>query len=573
MNKLFWFLPPLQRDVLSSAFARRKGTVVVFLAVTVLASACTVGAPLLFAHAVKVIEAGDYVLTNLIAQFVGFALLMAGSRFAVDLRMVLMNAIEQDVRLETNKASLAALLRAAGSIFVDNNPARVSELVNNLHASNTIYVQSILMVVLAGAVEMALSFAAIAGLVSWLVAAFVVIYGAASIWLTLRANEATTPMQRSARRKSSEGANLLGNVVNNIVSIKVFRGQSWVQGLYEGFANGARAHWHAYYRARLRFGSLQAMLVFVQYASILAMLVVTLHSPDLLNQVVLVSMILVQLNRPFEMVAAAIQEFAMARVLADMLQAELDQHPVVAPASGLLAMPTQSQLTIELDQLSFGYGPDEPLLFDRVSARFGPGSLNFIVGPSGVGKSSLLQILLGINDGYDGTVRVGGTDLRLLDKGAYLSSVGYVSQEPMLMNLSIRDNVLFGRTFCDEEVMSVLQAVRLETKVASVSEGLDYRIGERGQLLSGGERQRLAIARALIGRPKVLVLDEASSALDAPTENSIFTSLRDVARDTTVVAVTHRLGVISERDQVLDLGKAEPLPFERKSVKFRERTE
>lgn len=573
MNKLFWFLPPLQRDVLSSAFARRKGTVVVFLAVTVLASACTVGAPLLFAHAVKVIEAGDYVLTNLIAQFVGFALLMAGSRFAVDLRMVLMNAIEQDVRLETNKASLAALLRAAGSIFVDNNPARVSELVNNLHASNTIYVQSILMVVLAGAVEMALSFAAIAGLVSWLVAAFVVVYGAASIWLTLRANEATTPMQRSARRKSSEGANLLGNVVNNIVSIKVFRGQSWVQGLYEGFANGARAHWHAYYRARLRFGSLQALLVFVQYASILAMLVVTLRSPDLLNQVVLVSMILVQLNRPFEMVAAAIQEFAMARVLADMLQAELDQHPVVAPASGLLAMPTQSQLTIELDQLSFGYGPDEPLLFDRVSARFGPGSLNFIVGPSGVGKSSLLQILLGINDGYDGTVRVGGTDLRLLDKGAYLSSVGYVSQEPMLMNLSIRDNVLFGRTFCDEEVMSVLQAVRLETKVASVSEGLDYRIGERGQLLSGGERQRLAIARALIGRPKVLVLDEASSALDAPTENSIFTSLRDVARDTTVVAVTHRLGVISERDQVLDLGKAEPLPFERKSVKFRERTE
>lgn len=573
MNKLFWFLPPLQRDVLSSAFARRKGTVVVFLAVTVLASACTVGAPLLFAHAVKVIEAGDYVLTNLIAQFVGFALLMAGSRFAVDLRMVLMNAIEQDVRLETNKASLAALLRAAGSIFVDNNPARVSELVNNLHASNTIYVQSILMVVLAGAVEMALSFAAIAGLVSWLVAAFVVVYGAASIWLTLRANEATTPMQRSARRKSSEGANLLGNVVNNIVSIKVFRGQSWVQGLYEGFANGARAHWHAYYRARLRFGSLQALLVFVQYASILAMLVVTLRSPDLLNQVVLVSMILVQLNRPFEMVAAAIQEFAMARVLADMLQAELDQHPVVAPASGLLAMPTQSQLTIELDQLSFGYGPDEPLLFDRVSARFGPGSLNFIVGPSGVGKSSLLQILLGINDGYDGTVRVGGTDLRLLDKGAYLSSVGYVSQEPMLMNLSIRDNVLFGRTFCDEEVMSVLQAVRLETKVASVSEGLDYRIGERGQLLSGGERQRLAIARALIGKPKVLVLDEASSALDAPTENSIFTSLRDVARDTTVVAVTHRLGVISERDQVLDLGKAEPLPFERKSVKFRERTE
>ncbi|RUT80333.1 ATP-binding cassette domain-containing protein, partial [Mesorhizobium sp. M7A.T.Ca.US.000.02.2.1] len=196
---------------------------------------------------------------------------------------------------------------------------------------------------------------------------------------------------------------------------------------------------------------------------------------------------------------------------------------------------------------------------------FAPGRLNFIVGPSGSGKSSLLQILLGINGAYTGAVRVAGLDHGSLDGDAYLGAVGYVPQEPMLMNLSIRDNVLFGRSYPDADVAAVLDAVQLTAKLASLPEGLDFVIGERGQLLSGGERQRLAIARALIGKPQILVLDEASSALDEQTERGIFASLRRLAGTATVVAVTHRLGVIDPSDQVLDLSKqvepkAEPLP-------------
>ena len=557
MPKFQRIFPPIQREVLGVALLRRKGTIAIFVGATLLASACTVGAPLVFAHSVKVIGQGGYSAGVLLRLFAIYAILLSGARLLADVRMVLMHTIEQDVRLEANKVSLEALLKSAGSIFVANNPARVAELVNSLHQSNAIYVQSFLIVVLAGAVDMVFAFAAIGGLVSWIVAGFVIVYGIATVWLTLHANKATTQIQRQARRKSAEGANLLGNVVNNVVSIKIFRGQGWVQGLYEALAEGARGLWLQYFKARLRFGALQATLIFVQYASIFGMLVVTLNSPDLLAQVVLVGMILAQLNRPFEMIASAIEEYAMAKVLAEMLQNELDQHPPAAAGGRALSLPALEKMPVEMEGVSFSYSPEQPLLFERVTTAFKPGALNFIVGPSGIGKTTLLQILLGINEDYKGSIRVGGVDLREIDKDTYLSSISYVAQEPMLMNLSLRENILFGRQLSDEEIFSVLDTVRLGEKLNNLSDGLDFRIGERGQLLSGGERQRLAIARALIGRPKILILDEASSALDEATERNIYASLRKAAQDTTIIAVTHRLGVISATDRVLDLAKTQ----------------
>lgn len=547
----------IQREILWSALLRRKGSVTLFLAATFLASACTIGGPLVFAFIIERIRQEGVQVVSVILLFCAYAVLLASVRLLADVRMVLMHSIEQDVRVVANKTTLGALLRCAGSIFVVNNPVRIGELINNLHQSNAIYVQSFLMVVVAGIIDLAFAFAAIGSLVSWSVALFVVVYGASTVMLTLYANKITKQSQRQARRKSAEGANLLGNVVNNIVSIKIFGGQNWIQSLYEDISLSARAFWMKYFKTRLAFGAIQAALIFLQYASIFAMLVVTLDSPALLSQVVLVGMILVQLNRPFEMIASAIEEYTVARVLAEMFQDELDQHERQDTTKPSHLFKPSIVPDIDIRDLSFAYAPRAPAVLNNISASFKTGGINFIVGPSGVGKSTLLSILLGINEGYSGSVRVGNVELNDIERGSYLASLGYVPQEPMLMNMSLRDNVLFGRNHHDNDVIEVLEEVQLGSKLASLEKGLDFLIGERGQLLSGGERQRLAIARAMLGRPKLLILDEASSALDQHTEASIFSNLRKIAKNTIVIAVTHRTNIIQVPDNILDLSSGE----------------
>ncbi|EJE6497612.1 ABC transporter ATP-binding protein [Salmonella enterica] len=440
MNRIKRLLPEIQREIIGACVRRSKGLLAGFMLATFAASAATVAGPLIFAAAVDRISKGGASAGLLAGYFGLFAVSIAAARLLSDVKIVLMNRLEQEVRNQTNKDTLAALLRARGSIFAANNPSKISALVQNLHQSNTIYIQLFMMVLLAGVADIVLSFGAIAGYVSWYVAVFVIVYGVASVWLTLRSNDATTQYQRRARAKSNEGANLLGNVVANVVSIKVFRGQGWVSGLYDRYSRDAQAQWNQFYWVRLRYGAVQAGLVFVQYASIFAMLVLMLDSPNLLNQVVMVSMILIQLNRPFEMIASSLRDFVVAHGLAEPLQAELAQHSAPAGEGRGDPVPAGQRLGVRLAGLSFAYGEGAAPVLADVSADFMPGRLNFIVGPSGVGKSSLLQVLLRINDTYGGSVTVGGAELARIDVDDYLGVVGYVPQEPMLMNLGSLQN-------------------------------------------------------------------------------------------------------------------------------------
>jgi ABC-type multidrug transport system fused ATPase/permease subunit len=164
-----------------------------------------------------------------------------------------------------------------------------------------------------------------------------------------------------------------------------------------------------------------------------------------------------------------------------------------------------------------------------------------------------MSILLGLNTKYSGKVCIDNIPLSNFDVATYWSRVGYVPQEPMMMNLSIRENILLGREYSEDAVLDVLDRVGLDSKITNLPDGVGHIIGEGGRLLSAGERQRLSIARALIGQPLILLLDEASSALDGATEAAIITTLRNLAEDMTIIAVTHRTETISDVDHVLEL--------------------
>jgi ABC-type multidrug transport system fused ATPase/permease subunit len=204
-----------------------------------------------------------------------------------------------------------------------------------------------------------------------------------------------------------------------------------------------------------------------------------------------------------------------------------------------------------LDQVSFGYPPG-PVLLDRISAELhGPG-LVALIGSSGAGKSTLLRLLLKLLQPGSGRILLDGIDLAGLDDRALRQAVAYVPQESALFQASLRDNLLLGRDYSDEQLWSVLERVELAEAVSSLG-GLDYLAGERGGGLSGGQRQRLALARALLSEPLVLLLDEPTSNLDQASEQAIVTALGQQARLRLVLATTHRPALLAAAGIIMEL--------------------
>lgn len=551
--------PPIQQRILGRTLTRTRAVLLLILLATVAAAACTMAGPLIFAEVVSRISAGRSTAANLIGALLLFALVFAAARAFSELTYSLLTRVEHESEVQTYREALNEVLRARGSFFVENNPAGIAMLIAKLNESNRSQLNLGCIALLGSAISILFAAGAVAAYVDWTVAACVLVYGLVSVWLILRSNNAARLHQVSALVFSGEGANTLGNLAASAGAIRSFRAQRWAGTLLDRYMGQSQARWNEFQTVWMRYSLTQSTLLFIQYGTVFALVVSQPVSPEVLaGQVVMVSMVLVQLNRPFEMIANALRMIAMAREQARPIQRALDRHPPAAVLTDGQAVPGQGPLVLQLDQVSYRYADHPQAALAGATARFSAGRLNFIVGPSGAGKSTLFAILLRHAEDHGGTIAVGepAVELDRIDENAWLDAIAHVPQEPVLMNLSIRENVAFGRDLTDPEARAMLAAVHLGDKLASLPEGLDFIIGERGQRLSVGERQRLAIARALIGRPRLLLLDEASSALDEGTERGIFTMLRELADATTIIAVTHRLAVITPDDHVLTIKPA-----------------
>jgi ABC-type multidrug transport system fused ATPase/permease subunit len=174
-----------------------------------------------------------------------------------------------------------------------------------------------------------------------------------------------------------------------------------------------------------------------------------------------------------------------------------------------------------------------------------------VVGPTGSGKSTLAGLLVRLVDPADGSVLLDGVDLRSLREGEVSGQAAFVPQGTFLFDDTVRDNVTLGGPYDDEQVWAALRAAAADSFVAALPDGLDTRVGERGASLSGGQRQRLAIARAIVRRPRLLVLDDATSAVDPSVEAQILDALREAERPATVVVVAYRQATIALADEVV----------------------
>lgn len=218
--------------------------------------------------------------------------------------------------------------------------------------------------------------------------------------------------------------------------------------------------------------------------------------------------------------------------------------------------------TASLNDVSFNYELGQKTI-NNVSMQIREGEFVAVVGPSGGGKSTLMDILLGIIEPDSGTARIGGhKPSEAIHK--WPGAVAYVPQEVFITKGTIRDNVCLGfdsNEVSDEEVWEALKLSHLEEHVRQLPNTINHVVGERGSKLSGGQRQRLGIARALITKPKILVLDEATSALDGDSEVAITKSIDEMKSKTTVITIAHRLSTIRNADKVAYIEKGEIVAF------------
>ncbi len=213
---------------------------------------------------------------------------------------------------------------------------------------------------------------------------------------------------------------------------------------------------------------------------------------------------------------------------------------------------------LEFENVSFKFAETERHILDGISFGVKPGQKIALVGKVGSGKTWLINLVPRLVDPTGGQVKLDGRDLRMYKLEDLRASIGYVPQEPVLFSDTVRNNILFGRESISDTVLEwAIEVAQLKDEISTFPKGLDTAIGTRGMSISGGQKQRLALARALVGKPKVLILDDCTSALDARTEARLWERLHEVMPEMTAILITHRPDTLEKVDMiyVLEDGK------------------
>ncbi|WP_207386432.1 ABC transporter ATP-binding protein [Protofrankia symbiont of Coriaria ruscifolia] len=259
---------------------------------------------------------------------------------------------------------------------------------------------------------------------------------------------------------------------------------------------------------------------------------------------------------PVRQLATLLTVSQEARASVERVMEIIDERPGTVDAPNAVELPDEP-LSVELDRTVFGYAGADPLL-RGLTLRIAPGETVALVGAAGSGKSTVALLLARFYDVSQGSVRLGGTDVRDLTTASLRSRLAIVFEDSFLLSDTVRANIAYGRPEAtDSQVRQAARAAHAEAFVDALPHGFDTVVGEQGLTLSGGQRQRIALARALLMDPRLLILDDATSAVDARVEAAIQTTLRTVTRQCTTLVIAHRTSTLALADRiaVLDGGR------------------
>ncbi|EJN10298.1 peptidase domain-containing ABC transporter [Herbaspirillum sp. YR522] len=261
-----------------------------------------------------------------------------------------------------------------------------------------------------------------------------------------------------------------------------------------------------------------------------------------------------KLSQPILRLVGLWQQFQQASISVKRLADIMD-----APAEHYAVLPSRDAKQVgrvEVIDVAFKYGRDRPYLYQHLNITLRPGTTSVLIGPSGSGKSTLAKLLQGFYQPAEGQIKIDGVDIRHLAANELRSYFGIVPQETNLFSGSIYDNLMFANpqaTF--DQVVQACKMAEIHAVVEGLPQGYQTEIGERGAGLSGGQKQRLAIARALLKRPKILIFDEATSALDSETAEQFARTINTLRRKVSMLFITHQLPKNLQIDEVIRIGE------------------
>jgi ABC-type multidrug transport system fused ATPase/permease subunit len=342
----------------------------------------------------------------------------------------------------------------------------------------------------------------------------------------------------------------------NIVGVNVVKAFAQEPREREKFSRRSEAVFDQSIRAtRLRafYAPLMSFLPLLTQAAVLLVGGRKVVSGDLqLGDFIAFNVYVLMLVQPLRMLGYWVSEFQRAIASGERIFEVLDEPEEIVERQDALPLPA-GEGRLRFEHVSFGYDPERPVLHD-VDLDLDAGRTVALIGHTGSGKSTLTSLVPRFYDATEGRVLLDGVDVRDLRLRDLRGAIGVVSQDPFLFSTTVRENIAFGAPGAsDEDVVRAARMAQADEFISELPDGYETVIGERGITLSGGQRQRLAIARAILVDPRVLILDDATASVDASTEAKIRLGLREAMRGRTTLIIAHRLSTLALADELVVL--------------------
>jgi ATP-binding cassette, subfamily B, bacterial len=361
------------------------------------------------------------------------------------------------------------------------------------------------------------------------------------------------PVSWIIQSRLADVATIVDENVNGVRVVKSFAAEQQQLRSLSGAADRLRWSYIKDADLRARFSPLVQNLPQVGLALVLLFGgYMVIHGGLTIGDILAFNAYLLMLQAPFMMLGMLIMMGQRAAASADRIYEIIDEQPTVTDAPDAIDL-VGSRGDVQFEHVDFAYAADaEQLVLADFNLHIAPGETVALVGRTGAGKSTVARLLTRFYDVKHGSIRIDGNDVRDLTLASLRANVGVVLDEPFLFSASVRDNIAYGKpTATLDEVEAAAKAAGAHEFIAHLADGYDTVVGERGYTLSGGQRQRIAIARTLLVNPPIMVLDDATSAIDVQVEQRIHAGLRVQMEGRTTLIIAHRLSTISLADRVV----------------------